>query len=210
MKLYTYWRSSAAYRVRIALNLKGVECAHVHVSLAEGEQAAPFYAALNPQCLVPALDTGGGEILTQSLAIIDWLEAHWPEPALLPADPLERARVLAAAHVVAMDIHPVNNLRVLGALTQRFDASEAARRGWMHHWMRPGFDTLEASLPAPRFAFGTAPGLADLCLIPQLYNARRWGLDLTPWPKLTAVEAHCLALPAFAAAAPEAQADAAG
>lgn len=210
MKLYTYWRSSAAYRVRIALNLKGVECAHVPVSLVKGGQAAPSYAALNPQCLVPALDIGGGEMLTQSLAIIDWLEARFPEPALLPADPLDRARVLAAAHTLAMDIHPVNNLRILKALTQRFDASDEARRGWMHHWMRLGFDALEASLPAPRFAFGTAPGLADLCLIPQLYNARRWGLDLTPWPKLTAVEAHCLALPAFAAAAPEAQADAAG
>src|SRR5690554_262846 len=102
MKLYIYWRSFAAYRVRIAFNLKGVECAHVHVSLVEGGQAAPSYAALNPQCLVPALETDGGEILTQSLAIIDWLEAHWPEPALLPADPLDRARVLAAAHTVAM------------------------------------------------------------------------------------------------------------
>jgi len=208
MKLYTYWRSSAAYRVRIALNLKGVAREDVFISLTAGAQAAPPYAGLNPQHLVPALELEDGTVLTQSLAIIDWLDAAWPDPPLLPADPLARAQVLAAAHVVAMDIHPVNNLRVLQALSARFNAPEEARRDWMHHWMRLGFDTLEARLPAPRFAFGTAPGLADLCLIPQLYNARRWGLDLMPWPKLTAVEAACLALPAFAEAAPEAQPDA--
>lgn len=210
MKLYTYWRSSAAYRVRIALNLKGIDCAHAYVSLVDGEHDAPAYAALNPQHLVPALALDDGTVLTQSLAIIDWLEAGWPEPRLLPADPVGRARVLAAAHALAMDVHPVNNLRILKALSARFGATEEARRDWMQHWMRLGFDALEASLPAPRFAFGDAPGLADLCLIPQLYNARRWGLELTPWPKLTAVEAACLALPAFARAAPEAQPDATG
>lgn len=210
MKLYTYWRSSAAYRVRIALNLKGVAREDVFVSLVAGEQAAPPYAALNPQHLVPALELDDGTILTQSLAIIDWLDATWPLPPLLPADPLARARILAAAHIVAMDIHPVNNLRVVQALDSRFCATTEARLDWMRHWMRLGFDTLEASLPAPRFAFGDAPGLTDLCLIPQLYNARRWGLELTPWPKLTAVEATCLALPAFAQAAPEAQPDATG
>jgi len=208
MKLYTYWRSSAAYRVRIALNLKGIAREDVFVSLIAGEQSAAPYSALNPQQLVPALELDDGTLLTQSLAIIDWLEARWPAPPLIPADPLTRARVLAAAHTVAMEIHPVNNLRVLQVLETRFGATNNARRDWMQHWMRLGFDTLEASLPAPHFAFGTAPGLADLCLIPQLYNARRWGLDLTPWPKLTAVEAACLALPAFADAAPEAQPDA--
>lgn len=210
MKLYTYWRSTAAYRVRIALNLKGIAHEDVFVSLVAGEQAAPPYGALNPQHLVPALELGDGTILTQSLAIIDWLESSWPAPPLLPTDPLARARVLAAAHTVAMDIHPVNNLRVVQALGDRFGATNEARRDWMQHWMRLGFDALEASLPAPAFAFGDAPGLADLCLIPQLYNARRWGLDLTPWPKLTAVEAACLSLPAFAQAAPEAQPDATG
>lgn len=210
MKLYTYWRSSAAYRVRIALNLKGIAREDVYVSLVAGEQSAPPYGVLNPQHLVPALELDDGTVLTQSLAIIDWLEATRPAPALLPADPLTRARVLAAAHTVAMDIHPVNNLRVLKALESRLDAGEGARRDWMQHWMRLGFDALEASLPAPHFAFGDAPGLADLCLIPQLYNAHRWGLDLTPWPKLTAVEAVCLALPAFSDAAPEAQPDATG
>lgn len=210
MKLYTYWRSTAAYRVRIALNLKGIAREDIFISLVAGEQAAPPYGDLNPQHLVPALELDDGTILTQSLAIIDWLEATWPAPPLLPADPVARARVLAAAHTVAMDIHPVNNLRVVQALGDRFGASTDARRDWMQHWMRLGFDALEASLPAPRFAFGDAPGLADLCLIPQLYNARRWGLDLTPWPKLTAVEAACLDLPAFAKAAPEAQPDATG
>lgn len=210
MKLYTYWRSSAAYRVRIALNLKGIAREDVPVSLVDGAQAAAPYTALNPQQLVPALEIEDGTVLTQSLAIIDWLEARWPEPPLLPADPVARARVLAAAHTLAMDIHPLNNLRVLKALSTRFAAPDDARRDWMHHWMRLGFDALEASLPAPHFAFAEGPGLADLCLIPQLYNARRWGMDLTPWPKLTAVEATCLALPAFAQAAPEAQPDATG
>ncbi|MCC5971706.1 MAG: maleylacetoacetate isomerase [Pararhodobacter sp.] len=210
MKLYTYWRSTAAYRVRIALNLKGVARQDVFVSLVAGEQGAPDYAALNPQKLVPALELDDGTVLTQSLAIIDWLEATQPTPALLPSEAVARARVLAAAHVVACDIHPVNNLRVLQALSAHFNADEGARIAWMHHWMQLGFDTLEATLPAPRFAFGTAPGLADICLIPQLYNARRWGLDLTPWPNLTKIEAACLDLPAFAEAVPEAQPDATG
>lgn len=210
MKLYTYWRSTAAYRVRIALNLKGVACEAIFVSLVNGEQAAPPYGDLNPQHLVPALELDDGTMLTQSLAIIDWLEASFPAPPLLPDAPLARARVLAAAHTIAMDVHPINNLRVVQALGSRFGANDEARRDWMAHWMQLGFTALEASLPAPSFAFGDAPGLADLCLIPQLYNARRWGLDLTPWPKLTAVEAACLALPAFAQAAPEAQPDATG
>ena len=211
MKLYTYWRSSAAYRVRIALNLKGVAREDVFVSLIKGEQRAAEFTARNPQALVPALELDDRTVLTQSLAIIDWLEATYPEPPLLPADPLARARVLAAAHAVAMDIHPVNNLRILGALEARFGANPAARRDWMVHWMSLGFEALEAQLPGTRYAFDdTAPGLADLCLIPQLYNASRWGVDMAPWPKLTAIEAACLELPAFAEAVPEAQPDATG
>lgn len=211
MKLYTYWRSTAAYRVRIALNLKGVAREDVFVSLIKGEQRAADFTARNPQALVPALELDDGTVLTQSLAIIDWLEATHPQPPLLPADPLLRARVLAAAHVVAMDIHPVNNLRVLDALGARFGADAEARRDWMAHWMVLGFDALEAQLPGTRYAFDdAAPGLADLCLIPQLYNARRWAVDLAPWPKLIAIEAACLDMPAFAAAAPEVQPDAAG
>jgi maleylacetoacetate isomerase len=209
MKLYTYWRSSAAYRVRIALNLKGLVCEQVPVSLVKGEQSAPGFTAKNPQGLVPALELDDGTVLGQSLAIIDWLEATHPEPPLLPAEPLARARALELAHIVAMDIHPVNNLRILNALAERFDASGRARIDWMHHWMRLGFDTIEARLPGTRYALSDdRPGLADCCLIPQVYNAGRWGLDLTPWPKITAVDAACLDLPAFADAAPEAQPDA--
>ena len=209
MKLYTYWRSSAAYRVRIALNLKGLAREEVFVSLVRGEQSAPPYGAKNPQHLVPALELDDGTVLTQSLAIIDWLDAAFPDPRLIPAAALPRARVLELAHVIAMEVAPVNNLRVLNALTDRFGADADARRDWMHHWMRLGFDTAAARLPGTRYALSNDhPTLADLCLVPQLYNARRWGLDLSPWPVLTAIEAACLALPAFAAAAPEAQPDA--
>lgn len=209
MKLYTYWRSSAAYRVRIALNLKGVACEHVSVSLVRGEHSAPAYTGRNPQGLVPALELDDGTVLSQSLAILDWLDATHPDPPLLPAAALARARALEIAHIVAMDIHPVNNLRVLNALGERFGADADARRDWMVHWMRLGFDAIEPRLRGTRYALSDdCPGLADICLIPQLYNARRWGLDPGPWPRLAAVEAACLALPAFAEAAPEAQADA--
>lgn len=209
MKLYTYWRSTAAYRVRIALNLKGLAREEVYVSLPDGAQREADYTALNPQALLPALELPGGQVLSQSLAIIDWLEATHPEPALIPADPLARARVLEVAHVVAMDIHPVNNLRVVQHLARTFGADDAARQDWMQHWMRLGFDAVEPRLAGSRYALADdAPGLADICLVAQVYNARRWGLDLTPWPRIRAVEAACLALPAFADAAPEAQPDA--
>lgn len=209
MKLYTYWRSTAAYRLRIALNLKGIEREEVFVSLPEGAHRADDYTALNPQQLVPALELPDGAVLSQSLAIIDWLDATHPDPALIPADPLARARALEIAHVVAMDIHPVNNLRVVQHLGKTYGADDAARRDWMQHWMRLGFDAIEPRLAGTRYALGDdAPGLADVCLVPQVYNARRWGLDLSPWPGIAAVEAACLALPAFADAVPEAQPDA--
>ncbi|MCC5999675.1 MAG: maleylacetoacetate isomerase [Pararhodobacter sp.] len=209
MKLYTYWRSTAAYRVRIALNLKELERDEVFVSLPEGAHRALAYAALNPQQLVPALELPGGVVLSQSLAIIDWLEAAHPTPALLPTDPLARAKALELAHVVAMDIHPVNNLRVVQHLGKTFGADDAARQAWMQHWMRLGFDAIEPRLPGTRYALSDkAPGLVDVCLVPQLYNARRWGLDLATWPRIAAAEAACLALPAFANAVPEAQPDA--
>lgn len=211
MKLFGYWRSSAAYRVRIALNLKGLVYESVAVSLVAdgGQQHAAAYAALNPQELVPTLVLEDGTALTQSLAIIDYLEALVPAPALLPADAVARARVLAVAHAVAMDIHPLNNLRVMSVLAATYDADAAGKTAWMQHWMQRGFAAVETMVQANPFAFGASPGLADLCIVPQVYNARRWGLDMAPYPKLAAIEAACLALPAFARAAPDAQPDAA-
>ncbi|WP_191287405.1 maleylacetoacetate isomerase [Aliiroseovarius zhejiangensis] len=211
MTLYGYWRSTAAYRVRIALNLKGISVAHVSVHLVKdgGQQHTPAYVAKNPTHLVPSLELEGGTVLTQSLAIIDYLEAIQPDPALLPSDPVARAKVLAAAHVVAMDIHPVNNLRVVSHLADTFGADVEAKRQWMCHWMDTGFEALEQMVRKDtRFSFADTPSLADICLVAQYYNARRWGLDLTPYPRLTEIEETCLALPAFADARPEAQPDA--
>lgn len=211
MTLYGYWRSTAAYRVRIALNLKGISAKQVSVHLVKdgGQQHTPTYVLKNPTHLVPALELADGTVLTQSLAIIDYLEALQPDPALLPSNPVARAKVLAAAHVVAMDIHPVNNLRVVSHLTDAFGADAEAKRQWMCHWMDKGFAALEQMVAKDsRFAFGDTPSLADICLVAQYYNARRWGLDLAPYPRLTEIEVTCLALPAFAAAKPEAQPDA--
>ncbi len=209
MKLFTYWRSSAAWRVRIALAVKGINYEAVPISLIAGggQQHSDAYLAINPQQLVPILVLSDGTALTQSLAIIDWLEATYPTPALLPKDPIQRAKVLAAAHVVAMDIHPINNLRVLKALTDQFGAGADAKTKWMKHWMKAGFDALTEMVEAEAFAFGSQPTVADICLIPQLYNARRWSMDLNEWPKLVAIEAACLALAAFSSTAPETQPD---
>lgn len=211
MKLYGYWRSTAAYRVRIALNLKGISSEHVSVHLVKdgGQQHAADYVAKNPAHLVPSLELEDGTVLTQSLAIIDYLEAMQPEPALLPADPIKRAKVLAAAHVIAMDIHPVNNLRVAKHLSDTFGADAEAKRQWMVHWMDTGFAALQQMVDkGTKFAFGDTPSLADICLVAQYYNARRWGVDLSAYPRLTEIEETCLALPAFASAKPEAQPDA--
>lgn len=206
--LYSYWRSSAAWRVRIALHLKGVAHEVRPVNLLEGAQAGADFGAVNPAHLVPALVLPGGEVLTQSLAIIDWLEAVHPAPALLPSDPLARARVLAAAHTVAMDIHPINNLRIMNALTARFGADGKDKVSWMKDWIATGFDVLEGMVQPGPYFFGPQVTLADLCLVPQVYNARRWGLEMERWPGLQGVEAACLAHPAFAETAPETQADA--
>ncbi len=210
MKLYTYWRSSAAWRVRIALALKAVPYEAVPVSLIAdgGQQHGDAYGTINAQHLVPTLILQDGTVLSQSLAIIDWLEATYPNPALMPPSPVARAKVLAAAHVVAMDIHPINNLRVLKALTDQFGADAEAKTKWMQHWMSLGFNALNVMLDSKPFAFGDQPSLADVCLIPQLYNARRWGMNVSEWPKLAAIEKACLALPAFSETAPEAQPDA--
>ena len=208
MRLYTYWRSTTSYRVRIALNLKGIAYEAIPVDLAKGEQNAAGYAKVNPGQGVPALDLGHGTVLTQSMAILDWLEETRPEPALLPAGALARAQVRAASLVIATDIHPVNNLRVVSRLkAMGHDADEAI--SWMNDWMTRGLTAFSQMIaPDTPFAFGETPGLADLCLVPQLYNARRWGCDLTPFARLAAIETRCLGIPAFDAARPENQPDA--
>ena len=214
LHLYTYWRSSAAYRVRIALALKGLafESRPVHLLKDGGQQHAPGYAQLNPQQLVPVL-LHGRRAIRQSLAIIEYLEEVWPHGApLLPGTARERGRVRALAQLVACDIHPLNNLRVLQFFEQQWNVPQAERDEWVRHWIAEGlaaFEALVAEDPATgAFCHGDAPGLADCCLVPQLYNARRFGVDAGQWPTLARIERACLALPAFRAAAPEAQPDA--
>lgn len=212
MRLYTYFRSSAAYRVRIALNLKGMayQAVPVHLVRDGGQHRKPEYLALNPQGLVPALEVDG-QVLTQSLAIVEYLEETCPQPPLLPADALGRARVRAIAQAIACDIHPVNNLRVLQYLGSALGAGQAARDDWYRHWVETGLAAVETMLAAdPRtgaFCHGDAPGLADCCLVPQVFNARRFNCDLSAMPTLAAIAERCQALPAFAAAAPQAQPD---
>jgi maleylpyruvate isomerase len=206
--LHGYFRSTAAWRVRIALALKGVAATQVSHHLRRNEHRAPAYLALNPQGLVPALETDDGAVLTQSLAIIEWLEETHPAPPLLPAEPLRRARVRAFALAIACDIHPVQNLKVLQRL-RGLGIEEAQVTGWARQTIEEGLDACEALLraePGP-FCFGAAPTLADICLVPQLSNARRFGADLR-WPRLLAAEAAALSLPAFQAAAAERQPDA--
>lgn len=209
MKLYTYWRSTTSYRVRIALNLKGAAYEAAPVDLVAGAQMAPDYTALNPAQGVPALVLDDGTVLRQSMAILEWLEETLPEPPLLPRDPLDRAHVRAAAQVIAADIHPVNNLRVISKLKSLGHRQETAV-AWMNDWMTRGLTAFDKMIDVSGpYCFGGTPGLADLCLVPQLYNAHRWGCDLTPFPRLTGIESRCLDLPAFAAARPDNQPDAA-
>ena len=212
LKLHSYFRSSAAYRCRIALNLKGLahETALVHLIKDGGQHTAPAYRAVNPQALVPTLEHDG-RVITQSLAIIEYLDELHPEPPLLPGDAERRARIRAFALVIACDIHPLNNLRVLGYLKGPLQQSQTAADAWYRHWVETGLAACEALLPraASGFCFGDRPTLADVCLVPQLYNARRFKCDLAAVPRLLAIDAACRALPAFANAAPEAQPDAA-
>ena len=203
--LHDYWRSSAAYRVRICLNLKQVRYTMVAVNLLEGAQAAPDNRAINPQGLVPTLLVDGRP-LTQSLAIVDWLDATFPDPAMVSADPFVRAGQLSRALVVAADIHPIDNLRVLKRLERQFGADQAARDDWYRHWVVEGLTALEAmaaDTPAGPFLGGEAPDIADLCLVPQLYNARRYDVPLDDMPRLRAADAAMTALPAVAAAHPD-------
>jgi maleylpyruvate isomerase len=209
MKLHGYFRSSASYRVRIALNLKGLSAEHLTHHLRKGEQRAPNYLAINPQGLVPTLEDDGGTILTQSLAIIEWLDDIHPEPPLLPKDPLRRAHVRAFAQVVACDTHPVQNLKVLARLRE-LGVSEDQVKGWAAWANREGLSACEELIAgeAGPFCFGAAPTLADLCLVPQLANARRFGVDLAAYPRLLRAEEAAKNLKAFADAAPERQPDA--
>lgn len=212
LTLHGYWRSGAAWRVRLALALKGLEhatCAH---DLRTGAQRADGYRQLNPQGLVPALDCGEAGVapLTQSLAIIEWLEETHPAPALLPGDTLGRARVRAMAQIIACDVHPLGNLRVLQALKGDIGASDDQVQAWLARWMGDGLAALEAMVTGwgAGFAYGDAPGLVECCLVPQLYAARRFGVSLDAFPRLVAIDARCAALPAFAVAHPAVQAGA--
>ena len=200
--LHDYWRSSASYRVRIALNLKGVAYEARAVNLVAGDQRGPDNRTRNPQGLVPTLEADG-LMLTQSLAIIDWLEATRPEPRLLPADPAARAQTWSRALLIACDIHPIDNLRVLKRLETQFGADQAAKDDWYRHWLTEGLAALEAMAGDGPFLGGAAPDLSDLCLVPQLYNARRFDLPLDAYPRLLRADAAAAAVPAFAAAHPD-------
>jgi maleylacetoacetate isomerase len=200
LTLYDYHRSSASYRVRIALNVKGQAYEIVPINLLEGEQKDEAYRALNPQGFVPMLDADG-ERLTQSMAIISWLDWKFPAPPLLPANPTVRSHVFALALTIAADIHPINNLRVMKRLAA-MGIDQAARDDWYRHWIAEGFDALEAfaAAKAGAFMFGDAPTLADVCLVPQMFNARRFDMALDAWPTLVRADASARALEPFAAA----------
>lgn len=207
--LYDYWRSGAAYRVRIGLNLKGLTYEPRAVNLIAGDQAGAAYGAVNPQHLVPSLETPEG-VLTQSLAILEWLEETRPDPPLLPRAALDRAIVRAMADIVACDVHPLNNVRVGRRLMTEMGHSQDDYLAWMRHWMREGFDALEPLVArhGGGFAFGDSPTLADCCLVPQVYSARRYDLDLAAWPAIAGVAERAAQHPAFQAAHPDRQPDA--
>ena len=211
LKLYDYFRSSAAYRARIALNLKGLDYESLSIHLTKGVQFGADYAAVNPQMLVPAL-VDGDVTVAQSLAIMEYLDEVYPDKPLLPADPAGRARVRALAMTVACEIHPINNLRVRKYLVEDMGLSEDQRQIWMEHWIALGFAAIEARLTGDGqtgdFCHGDTPGMADVCLIPQVFNARGINCDLSPYPKLVEIDARCQEHPAFAAAHPSKQPDA--
>jgi maleylacetoacetate isomerase len=211
MKLYTFFRSSAAFRVRIALNLKGLQYESAPKHFARNEHRTQEYLALNPQGLIPALAVDG-VVLSQSLAIVEYLNERHPQPPLLPADPLDRARVRSMALAIACEIHPLNNLRVLNYLRSDLKQDDEGVGTWYRHWVSEGFGGLEQQArefsAGGRYCFGDAVSLADVCLVPQMFNARRFKTDLTPVPTLTSISTHLESLPAFAAARPEVQPDA--
>ncbi len=211
MRLYTFFRSSAAFRVRIALNLKGLSYEPAFVHLAKGEHRKPEYGALNPQALVPTLEDGG-RLLTQSLAIVEYLEETHPAPPLLPKDPFARARARSLALLVACEIHPLNNLRTLTHLKKALGQSEGQVNAWYCHWIADGMAKLEAAMVKTpgtgKYSQGDAPGIADCCLVPQVFNAQRYKCDLAPYPTVTRVFHACMQLEAFDRAQPGKQPDA--
>jgi maleylacetoacetate isomerase len=211
MKLYTYFRSSASFRVRIALELKGLAYDYLPVHLVKGEHRQPGYTAVSPTQLVPSLVTDDGHHLGQSMAIIEYLDEVHPEPPLLPRDPVGRAQVRALAQLIACEIHPLNNLRVLRYLVRDLQVSDEAKNTWYRHWVRTGLEGFEAELarlPASTYCFGDTPSLADCCLVPQVFNGRRFDVDFSGLPRTMAAFEACMALPAFQKAQPSACPDA--
>jgi len=212
MKLYNYFRSSAAYRVRIALNLKGISWQHVGVHLLKAQHRAPEYLKLNPAGLVPTLVADDGAVLTQSLAIMEYLDdANLGDKPLLPPDPVDRAHVRGLALALACDVHPLNNVRVLNYITGELGASDAQKSAWLAHWMTLGLEAFEKTLAqsgsSGRFCFGDQPTMADCVLVPQMFSARRFNVDVSPYPRLVAIDEHCSTLPAFISAHPKNQPD---
>lgn len=206
MKLFDYYRSSASYRVRIALNLKGLSYDQCPVSLLDNEQGSADYTTLNPSALVPSLQTEKG-ILGQSIAIMEYLEECYPEPSILPSSPWDKAKCREISLAIACDIHPLNNLRVLSYLNSEFGINQNEKMIWYHHWLSRGFQTLESLLSTSphQYCCGDTPTMADICLVPQLYNARRFDFDVGPYPSLLRIEQHCMQLDAFVRAHPDTQ-----
>ncbi|OED41777.1 maleylacetoacetate isomerase [Endozoicomonas sp. (ex Bugula neritina AB1)] len=207
MKLYSYYRSSAAYRVRIAMNLKAVDYDLSPVNLLESEQCSEQYKTINAEGLVPCLETSQG-VLSQSLAILEWLEEQYPLPAILPADRWLRAQARSFAYGVSCDIHPVNNLRILKYLQNELDHTDEKKNEWYQHWIKTGFISLEQQMGDTEFCYTDTPGIADICLVPQVFNALRFKVDMSPYPKLHTIYQRCNELDAFIDAAPENQPDA--
>lgn len=209
MKLYSYFRSSAAYRLRIALNLKGLDYEYLPVNLLKKEQKGSEYMRLNPQGLVPAMELPGGVTLGQSVALLEWLEETHPEPALLPGDPIERARVRSVVNNIVCDIHPICNMAVTNYLSEHLGAQQEDVIAWYTTWMHRGFSAVEQVLAAnaSTYSFGEAPGMADVCLVPQVYNARRFDIPMGDFPNINRVVKRCNTLAPFQAAAPEQQPD---